>query len=136
MQTVESRAPNDAADAPTNGLPAHYGLEGWFAIPHWLFGAAPAPLTRSEKLYLATLLHFENRYTARAGPRWFYVTDERLTKASGLSRKTIGKVRRTLKAKGLIDCRIGQSHRATEYAILFDHHRLKSESRFLCKREP
>ena len=98
----------------------HDLAEGWYGKPHCLIAKVRDKLlTKSEYIFLDLLLHLENRYT-KLPNQWFYFTDEDMCKTRLISPKTVIKVRRSLKKKGLIDYKKGHSHKATDYKILID----------------
>ena len=101
-------------------IPESYLGDGWYAKPHYLLRfATSGKLSKSEYILLDLLLHFENWHT-KEPHKWFFVIDKKICSTKLMSPKTLVNAKRTLKKKGLIDCKPGYSHHATEYRILFE----------------
>ncbi|OGX23240.1 MAG: hypothetical protein A2Y03_02865 [Omnitrophica WOR_2 bacterium GWF2_38_59] len=94
--------------------------KGWYPKPHYLIELVQEKaITKAEYTLLDILFHLENRFT-RKPLSIFFRTDYDICKTGLVSSKTLVNARRSLKGKGLIDFKLGNSHRATEYRILIN----------------
>ena len=96
----------------------------WYLKPHALY--EKYSLKRLELVFMDALYKLEHEYlstpyfTKARAKEWFFTTDKRIHELTGISTKTISRLRQGMRKRGLIQChqKFGTQGKAMHYRIM------------------